>query len=370
MKNLNLKISTLSSSLAKVGGNYLTDYYPVPSQLGMSANDSYDMYWGAIEAMLLDDEVSGDLELRRAVALSMPWFWEGSDAAIENMKRLLSFIDFDELLNASLKHVEYGFNPIELDWFDDNGSVYPVGFSARAPRLFRVGDHGKLYYCLRAFEPMSVPPGKVIVFVRNASREKPYGESLLESVWPTWQVKWNHVANLDRLGEKYAVPSVVALAADSAGNQTTLDDISYNLAQIESGSSVALAGVKSIQELTISGKATELVDVIKFYDNKICKRITGQTLSTGNQEYGSRALGEVFERATLRLTASDLKVVINTLNLTLIRWLKDLNPTTELPLMRFDEEAFKLMVNSSAETKNSDPLTLSNSPDKSLLLCL
>lgn len=336
----------------------------------MSANDSYDMYWGAIEAMLLDDEISGDLELRRAVALSMPWFWEGSDAAIENIKRLLSFIDFDELINASLRHVEYGFNPIELDWFGGNGTVYPTSFSARAPRLFRIGDHGKLYYCASAFEPVGVHPGKVIVFVRNASREKPYGESLLESVWPTWQVKWNHVANLDRLGEKYAVPSVVALAEASANNQGDLNNISYNLAQLEGGAGVALSGVKSIKELAISGKATELVDVIKFYDNKICKRITGQTLSTGNQEHGSRALGEVYERGTLRLTASDLKLVINTLNLTLIRWLKELNPTVELPFMRFDEKAFKLMVNGSSETKTNDPLTLSHSPDKSMLLCL
>lgn len=336
----------------------------------MSATETYDMYWGAIEAMLLDDEISGDIELRRSVALSMPWHWEGSDNAKENMKRLLSYIDFDEFINVSLRHVEYGFNPIELDWTNNNGNVYPTSFSARAPRLFRVGEHGQLYYCLSAFEPQAVSPGKVIVFVRNASREKPYGESLLESVWPIWQVKWNHVTNLDRLGEKYAIPSIVALMTDGANNQPALDSVSYSLAQVDSGSSVALAGVKDIVELSISGKATELLDVIKMYDNKICKRITGQTLSTGNQQYGSRSLGETYERATLRLTASDLKLVINTLNLTLVRWLKELNPTTELPIMKFDEIAFQAMAGAAIEPEKKEPVVLSNSADNWMSLCL
>ncbi|WP_418113401.1 DUF935 family protein [Vibrio scophthalmi] len=369
MKNPNLKISTLSSSLPNATTNYLTQYYPVPSQLGGNAQNTYDAYWGAIEAMLLDDEVSGDLELRKTVALSMPWFWEGTENAVANTKRLLSFIDFDALLMAALKHLEYGFNPIELDWFAQGNDVYPIGFSARAPKLFRIGQQGDLLYLHGNFESLHVTPGKVIVFVRNGSKEKPYGESLLESVWPTWQVKWTHISNLDRLGEKYAVPSVVALAKDGA-NQDDLNNISASLASLDGGSGIALGGVSSLQELKISGKATELVDVIKFYDNKICKRITGQTLSTGNQEYGSRALGEVFERATLRITASDLKVVINTINITLMRWLKMLNPTLEIALMRFDEEAFKALLAQSATTPSNEPLSLSNVPDEKYLLCL
>ncbi|HHP0469585.1 TPA: phage portal protein family protein [Vibrio harveyi] len=369
MKNPNLRISTLSTALPSTTSNYLTQYYPVPSQLGGSVHHSYDAYWGAIEAMLLDDEVSGDLELRKTVALSMPWVWSGTDVAIDNAKMLLSSIDFDGLLMAGLKHLEYGFNPVELEWLQDTDKVYPIGFSHRAPRQFRIGQQGELIFMHGDFESMTVQPGQVMVFLRNASKEKPYGESLLESVWPTWQVKWNHIANLDRLGEKYAVPSVVALAENGA-NQDSLNTISYNLAELEGGAGVALGGVKSLHELTISGKATELVDVIKFYDNKICKRITGQTLSTGNQDYGSRALGEVFERATLRITASDLKVVINTINLTLIRWLRLLNPGLEVASMLFDDEAFKAMVEGAKPSANKDPLSLSDSPREELMLCL
>lgn len=363
-----LKISTLSSSLPNAG-NYLEKYYPVPSQLGASANDTYDAYWGAIEAMLLDDEIAGDLELRKTVSASMPWKWYGSEQAINNIKMLLQYVDFDDLLMQSLSHIEYGFNPIELTWAQDSDIIYLADFARRAPRLFKIGDDSALLYCLNAYGPSKVPPGKVMVVLRNATSDKPYGESLLESVWPTWQVKWNHVANLDRLGEKYAVPTVIA-TTKSASNQTQLDNTSEALASIEGGSGLALGGVDSIHQLTISGKATELVDVIKFYDNKICKRITGQTLSTGNQDFGSRALGEVFERATLRISASDLKVVIKTINLTLIRWMRQLNPDLELANMQFDDEAFQAMVTQSKDTPSSTPLTLSNTPDEDLLLCL
>ncbi|MBE8578721.1 phage portal protein family protein [Vibrio sp. OPT18] len=369
MKNPSLKISTLSSSLPSATTNYLSQYYPVPSQLGGNVHNSYDAYWGAIEAMLLDDEVAGDLELRKTVALSMPWSWVGDENAIANTKRLLSYIDFDSLLMAGLKHLEYGFNPVELDWLSNGDEVYPAAFSVRAPKLFRIGAQGELLFLHGNFESLQVTPGKVMVFVRNGSREKPYGESLLESVWPTWQVKWTHIANLDRLGEKYAIPSVVALAKDNA-SQHDLDNISGNLSAIESGSAIALGGVEELVELKSGGKAPELVEVIKFYDNKICKRITGQTLSTGNGDYGSRALGEVFERATLRITASDLKVVINTINLTLLRWLATLNPTLSIASMQFDEEAFKAMIDKSSNTNAPAPLSLSNVPDENYLLCL
>lgn len=371
MKIQTLKISTLSSSLPNAGNsNYLQQYYPTPSQLGESANNSYDAYWGAIEAMLLDEEIAGDLETRKAVSASMPWKWLGSSSAIENTKSLLQFIDFDDLIMQSLSCVEYGFNPIELTWQQESGFIIPVNFVRRAPRLFKIGKAGELLYLANIYDPIKVPHGKVMVILRNATVEKPYGESLLESVWPTWQVKWNHVANLDRLGEKYAIPTVIA-TSKSTSNQQNLDETSEVLSSIEGGAGIALGGVDSIHQLTISGKATELVDVIKFYDNKICKRITGQTLTTGNQEYGSRALGEVFERATLRISASDLKVVIKSLNFTLLRWLRELNPQIELATMVFDEEAFNALLDQGKESSPSTaPLTLSNIPDEDLMLCL
>ncbi|UJZ95053.1 DUF935 domain-containing protein [Photobacterium damselae subsp. damselae] len=365
-----LKISTLSSSLPNAG-NHLEKYYPTPMQLGAAANNTYDAYWGAIEAMLLDDEIAGDLETRKTVSASMPWVWYGTDAAIENTKALLQYIDFDDLIMQSLSCVEYGFNPIEIMWHaDKKGFSYPIDFVRRAPRLFRISNSGELLYLANSYDPITVPAGKVMVVLRSPTSEKPYGESLLESVWPTWQVKWNHVANLDRLGEKYAVPTVIA-TTKSASNQAELDATSETLASIEGGAGIALGGVDNIHQLTISGKATELVDVIKFYDNKICKRITGQTLTTGNQEYGSRALGEVFERATLRISASDLKVVIKAINLTLLRWLKELNPNIDIAMMKFDDKAFNAMLEQSKETLPSkDPLTLSTVPDEDLMLCL
>ncbi|WP_162618055.1 phage portal protein family protein [Shewanella halifaxensis] len=362
-----LRSSTLFSKLP-AAGNTISAYYPAPSQLGAALSSSYDAYWGAIEAMLIDDEIVSDIELRKTAALSMPWKWSGTPTAIENTERLLANIDMDDLIMQSLKCVEWGFNPMEVDWVQENNIIMPSEIFSRTPSHFAISNTQELLYRGNAFAPVPVPKGKVIAVIRNASREKPYGVSLLEAAWAIWQVKWTHVAQLDRLGEKYAVPSTVAISK-TATQQDQLDNISANLAAIESGASVALGGVDEIVQLSITGKATELVDVIRFYDNKLCKLITGQTLTTGNQQYGSKALGEVYERATLRISASDLKIVIKTLNFTLLKWLSEFNGNIDIAKMQFDEEVFKQMLDKSADTK-PEPVALSHEPDASLLLCL
>lgn len=363
-KKRTLLISTLASALPV--GKSLLNIYPVPMQLGETAHSSYDPYWGAIDAMMLDDEIAGDIELRKSVAISMPWRWVGSDESIANTQMLLSNIDMNDLFMCSLSHLEYGFNALEVEWSNESGVVMPVSISRRIPSLFRIQHDGELLYSGGSWPGTVVPRGKVIIIARNASRDRPYGESILEAAWPIWQVKWSHIASLDRLGEKYAVPSVVALSK-TVTDQSKLNMISEALASLESGAGVALGGIDSVIALNSSGKATELLAVIKHYDNKLCKLISGQTLSTGNAANGSRALGEVFERATLRLSASDLKVVLRALNETLIKWLAELNPTLDIAHFEFDEEAFKAVL---GQAPALSAVTLSNVPDEDLLLCL
>lgn len=293
--------------------------------------------------MLQDDEIASDLELRHATSIMTPYTVEGSPSDIAFVNDMLAELELDVLMEQCLYHADYGFNPVELDWVQDGGTVRPVLSERRHPRSFRWGKDGKLLYSASGgsgFDFKAVPEGKVIPVVRNGSREKPYGESVLEPAWPLWQTKWAHVEQLERLGKKYSVPTTVALTDSTNTTAADLAEISAWMAAIDGGGSVALAGVKELVQLTASGKATELMSVIRDFNNQLAKLITGQTLTNSNQKYGSRSLGEVQERAAFRIMINDARTVYNALNRTLFPWLFAFNKRPGSVKLKFNKKAF------------------------------
>ncbi|MCY1697145.1 DUF935 family protein [Lelliottia sp. SL45] len=332
-------------TLLPAGGvsDAFSGYYPLPVSPGAAGNQFSDYYWMCIDAMLQDEEVQADLELRHATSIMTPYTVEGSSSDIAFVNDVLADLDLEVLMEQCLFHADYGFNLVELDWVNDGGLIRPVLSERRHPRAFRWSKDAQLLYSASGGTGMdfqAVPEGKVIPVVRNGSREKPYGESVLESAWPIWQTKWSHVEQLERLAAKYSVPSTVALADEGISDREKLLDIAANMAAIDGGGSVALSGVKSVVELTASGKASELMGVIKDYDNKLAKLITGQTLTNGSQKFGSRALGEVQERAAFRIMINDARTVYRALNRTLLKWVFAFNKRPGSVSLHFDRKRF------------------------------
>ncbi|MFA0631061.1 DUF935 family protein, partial [Vibrio sp. 10N.222.49.A3] len=109
---------------------------------------------------------------------------------------------------------------------------------------------------------------------------------------------------------------------------------------------------------------------IEYIDNKIAKRITGQTLTNGNQKYGSRSLGEVHERAGMRVSKRDARMVHKTLNDTLFKWIFLANGRKGSLKIRVDEDAYKELVNNivNEPTTVDKPTYLSDAPGKHLCL--
>lgn len=342
-RSTNLAAQLFSLLPVSDAGNAFSDYYPVPVSLGAAGFEFSEYYWMCIDAMLQDDEITADLELRHATSMMTPYTIEGSASDIAFVNDMLSELELDVLMEQCLYHADYGFNPVELDWVKDGSTIRPVLSERRHPRSFRWGKDGKLLYSASGgtgFDFKPVPEGKVIPVVRNGSREKPYGESVLESAWPVWQTKWAHIEQLERLSQKYSVPSTIALADAANASEQTLANLAVQMAVIDGGGSVALSGVNSVVELSASGKATELMSVIKDFNNQMAKLITGQTLTGSNQKYGSRSLGEVHERAAFRITINDARIVYNTLNRTLFPWLFAFNKRPGGLRMRFDQKRF------------------------------
>lgn len=351
MKNL-----TLPTLIARLPTDVITDCYPLPYELGNARYQTSNYYYGAIRAMLLDEEISSDVEMRHATAMTVPYLIEGSAQDVAFFQKATQDLDLEALMDQMLGATEFGFMPVELMWEQQGELLSVVNSEQKRPENFRIMTDGSLVYSAVDYTNKTPVEGKVIPVLRNPSSERPYGETILESIWPIWQSKWISWANIERLGEKYAIPTAIALAK-SANSDEELQAIANSLAPVMNGDAVALGGVDEIVTLSASGKVDELLRTIEYIDNKIAKRITGQTLTNGNQKYGSRSLGEVHERAGMRVSKQDAKMVYKTLNETLCKWVFAANGRQGNIKVRVDEEAYKAMLDSALATDPSNTQT-------------
>ncbi|EJB8688774.1 hypothetical protein C1S99_10885 [Vibrio parahaemolyticus] len=369
-----MKNRTLQSLIARLPTeiNLFGDYYPTPAGLGVDSQTIHNCYWGAIRAMLLDEEVVSDLENRESMAMMVPSLLEGDANSVAFMSEWLSELDMHDLFEQMLHAVRFGFQPIEVDYERAGNTIIPTGTQRRNPWGFVLGKEGQIIANpYNGVSQYAVPAAKVIPVVRRPSTDKPYGESVLEELWPIWQSKWMNWANIERLGQKYAIPSVVALLGNKVKvtNTEELDRVADNLAVLENGDSTAITA-DSVQVLNPQGKVEELMNVIEYIDKKINKRITGQVLANSTQSNGNRALGEVHERMAMRIALADAKMVFKVLNKTLLRWGFMLNKREGQVQLRIDDEKLKDVFAQASGISLADysrPTTLDN---KMVTLCI
>lgn len=353
---MTLTSNTLVARLESAG-HLIDEYYPHPYEMGADNICNHNnAYFGAIRAMLVDDEVASSTELRHASALGIPYVIDGDSSSIAFAKAILEDFRLERLMKQMLNALEFGWQPIELTWAKANGGYIPVKSDARRPEDFFIASDGRVYYRDVYYESKLVTPCKVIPVLHEQSSDQPYGETILKSVWPLFQSKWIAMANIERLGEKYSIPSVLALT-EGVGELT---DVSNALAPVLNGDSVALRGVKEIVTLDAKGKVTELLTNIEYLDKKIGKRITGQTLANSSERNGSRSLGEVHERAMMRLVRQDAQMVFDALNDTLFKWIFLVNGREGRIKIKVDEKAYLALVDKvTSDTKTASNVELS-----------
>ena len=360
MKNLTL----FSNLIADLPVGMIGDHYPQPHDLGENCQSSTSPYFSAMRAMMADEQVSADVDMRHTYASIIPYIIEGSQTDINNARAIMAEFDLDDAIMRMLTAAEYGFRPVQIKWQQDGAGFIPVDSEAKRPESFYIMRDGSLGYRDSHYGEMrQVPDGQIIPVLREASSDKPYGQSILETLWAIWQTKWINWANLERLGEKYAIPNVVALA-EGSNNQEELQKIANSLAPLQNGDAAALSGVKKVEVLAASGKVDELLSAIKYIDGKITYRLTGQTLSSGNQEYGSRSMGEVHQMNALFYAKADAKMTYKALNQTLFRWIFQANQLNGRVRIKLDEQKFKLMLKSLTNDSTSSDSSIELSDPK------
>jgi len=290
-----------------------------------------DEYYSAIEGMLLDPHIRSQLELRKHAILSADIGFEGEQNAVEVVKRALENINLHSDLKDLLSALEYGWAVVEVIWKKED--VWKVAsIERRDPSRFRFTKGGKLVY---ADSGKEVEDYKFIWIAYNGNAENPYGESVLKPVYYVWKLKLIALNYWEVLTEKYAIPPLAAIAEDNA-QEETLSRLMDALSEIQASASAVFSGVKDIKTIDVGDKSEVFSALIDYCNREISKAITGQILSSGTGDHGSYALAKVHKDMFLYIVKSDAKWLEHKLNITLVKWILELNAVEGSTKIRFN----------------------------------
>ena len=289
-----------------------------------------DEYYSAIEGMLLDPHIRSQLELRKHAILSADIGFEGDPNAVEVVKRALEDINLHSDLKDLLSALEYGWAVVEVIWKKED--IWKVAsIERRDPLRFRFRKDGKLVY---ADSGKEVEDYKFIWIAYNGNAENPYGESVLKPVYYVWKLKVITLNYWEVLVEKYAIPPLAVIVQDNA-QEETLSRLAEALSEIQASSSAVLSNVKDIKTIDVGDKSEVFSSLIDYCNKEISKAITGQILTSETGDHGSYALAKVHKDMFLYIVKSDAKWLEHKLNITLIKWILELNAVEGSAKIRF-----------------------------------
>lgn len=323
--------------------NFL-NFMPNPDLLLAKTGQPLSIY----REMLLDGKISSLLDIRKCSVLEHPRFLkpaddtplaqEIADFVQECYDALNDYQDLKDLLSA----LDFGFSVAEVIWELWQGKWWPVRLEHRKQERFGFQTDFTPYLLQDPARRPLTDPCKFIVHRNGNSSENPYGTAVLSMCYWPWVFKKAGWRFWMQAADKFGCPSVMALfdcdnTTEAARRATT---IATMLAGIRGDGGLALANVKEVKALEMSGSLDGFETLIRCANAEISYAVTGQSLATSESQYGSRAQGEVHERIIDVFTKGDARALAYTENKTLVSWIVLLNygPDAPVPLWEYDFE--------------------------------
>ena len=314
--------------------NHFLNYMPNPDVILNRTGETVEVYR---DMDATDGKISSLTGARKNEALRtnfhiIPTGQSAVDSYLEkhwDMEKLLF------LMQDLMEALKFGYKPTEIYWKQVDG-VYVFDYYRGLPsEFFEFDFDGRPIFLGNGVRKVCDEPYRFLVHRNGGTKhDNPYGVSLYSSCYWPWQFKRAGFQFWMQAAELLGVPSIVAIFESSDGDEKLEERanlLASELANISSGSAGALANVKEIKQLDMKGALKDFETIIKVCNDEISYAITGQTLATGESQYGSRAQADVHERTFASFTGQDARALAATLQ-ELIGWGVKINfPKAELP---------------------------------------
>jgi phage gp29-like protein len=242
--------------------------------------------------------------------------------------------------------ISHGLAPAEIIFGRRrDGMIGIERFRNRDPERFRFDRDGNLVLVgCHGLDGEQMPPYKFVINTWG-SDESPYGQGLLQQLYPLWFFKNNAIKELVRFIEKFGAPHL--WANYPGGTPETEQDALLEVLKAMQGNSVGIGPEGTELKVTEVGREG-VVEVFRFIieeyvDRQYAKAILGQTLSTESQS-GTYALARFQGKSLQHILEDDALWQQEQINM-VIRTLIDINfgplPASKYPSFRIPYEEEK-----------------------------
>lgn len=263
--------------------------------------------------LLDDDEISQAVETRIDALLGTPFRIEPSDTdeSLLLMKEIKEW--FAEIATGSINALLFGYSVQEAVYEKANDGQIVIGWIGEKPmEWFEPKNDGQLIYRPEGTgQEFTVDQTfKFFLTRRKATYKQPYGKALLTVVYWLDFFRKNGFKFWAKFLERFGTPILKGKCKNSEP-----DDMNQALLSAHAQSVISIDADDEVEILAVpaSGNAgTSFETFNNTIIRQIQKVILGQTLTSGTDGTGSRALGEVHENVRKDKLNADIRLVTPT----------------------------------------------------------
>lgn len=269
-----------------------------------------------LKIMLDDDEIAQTIETRLDALLAAPFRVEPNDTPESELLNLTVKEWYYEIVSCGLNALFFGYSVQEAVYeLKPEGYIGIQWIGEKPMQWFEPKNDGRLIYRQDGTyaEKEVDQTFKFFLTRRKASYENPYGKSLLATLYWLFFFKQNGFKFWAKFLERFGTP---ILLGKVNSKDTTTTDMNNALLNAHAQSVLSIDGKDDVQMLSTPGSGTAGSSFESFNNQlirQIQKVVLGQTLTSGTDGTGSRALGLVHENVRLDKLKSDMRLITPTL---------------------------------------------------------
>ena len=265
-----------------------------------------------LSILLDDDEISQAVETRIDALLATPFRFEPSDTpeAILLMQEIKEW--FAEIATGSINALLFGYSVQEMVYNQDGDYIGIEWVGEKPMEWFEPKNDGRLIYRQDGAGQESEVDQVFKFFMtrRKATYKQPYGKALLTVVYWLDFFRKNGFKFWAKFLERFGTPILLGKCKDSDPsemNQALLNAHAQSVISIDAEDDVQILSAASS-----SNAGTSFETFNNTIIRQIQKVILGQTLTSGTDGTGSRALGEVHDNVRKDKLNADIRLVTPT----------------------------------------------------------
>lgn len=295
-----------------------------------------------LSVLLDDDEIGQAAETRLDALLGVPYRLEPNDTPEAELLNQELNEWFVELATCAHNALFFGYSVQEAIYERKDTHIGLEWIGEKPMEWFEPKNDGRLIYRSESgFEGEVDQTVKFFLTRRKSSYKQPYGKALLASLYWLFFFKQNGFKFWAKFLERFGTPILLGKVKDGsdedvqAMNDALLSAHAQSVVSIDAEDDVEVLGV----EQGTAGTSFETFNTeIK---RQIQKLILGQTLTSGTDNSGSRALGVVHENVRKDKLKSDIRMITPTIQ-AVVNALCELNQWPQHKIIIGDEKSLEV----------------------------